>query len=53
MMNKAGYKLAYIKMLKVKKWFGMSFLTVFVHSNDDKIVLSSDNVIDYDRKVWK
>ena len=53
MMNKAGYKLAYIKMLKVYKWFGMSFVTVFVKADDDDVVHSTDNVIDYDRKVWR
>ena len=53
MMNKAGYKLTYVKMLKVKKWFGMSFITVFVRISDNNTISSSDNVIDYDRKVWK
>lgn len=42
-MNKAGYGLVSIHMMKIKKWFGMSFIVVF---EKDK-----QNCISYDRKV--
>lgn len=53
MMNNNGYRLTYVKMLKVYKWFGMSFVTVFVRSDTEGAVHATDNVIDYDRKVWR
>jgi len=42
-MNKAGYGLVSIHMMKIYKWFGMSFVVVF---EKDK-----PNCISYDRKV--
>jgi hypothetical protein len=44
-MNKNGYGLYKIRMLKVWKWYGMSFI---VHFELDK-----KNCIEYDRKVFR
>ena len=44
-MNKRGYGLVYVKMIKVYKWFGMSFICVWQRGGRD--------VIEYDRKVWR
>ena len=44
-MNKAGYGLTKLHMCKVFKWYGMSFIVVFEKNKD--------NVISYDRIVWK
>ena len=46
-MNKNGYYLDKIKMLKVYKWFGMSCICVFVKNENGK------NCIDFDRTVYK
>ncbi len=45
-MNKEGYVLVYVRMLKVFSWFGMSFICIW-----KKCDLC--NVIDYDRKVYR
>ena len=43
-MNNNGYKLVKVHMMKIYKWFGMSFIVTF--SKD------GDNCIDYDRIVY-
>ena len=45
-MNKEGYALVYVKMLKVMSWFGMSFICIWKKCD-------APNVIQYDRKIWK
>ena len=45
-MNKAGYMLVYVRMLKVYSWFGMSFICVWKKCD-------APNIIHYDRKIWK
>lgn len=44
-MNKQGYGLAKLHMTKVFKWYGMSFIVVFVKG--------SENCISFDRTVHK
>jgi len=44
-MNQQGYGLAKLHMTKVFKWYGMSFIVVFVKD--------SENCISFDRKVHK
>lgn len=46
MMNKHGYTLVYCRMLKVNKWFGMSFICIWKEG-------PGTDVIQYDRKVWR
>ena len=43
-MNKAGYGLKDVTMLKVQKWYGMSFIVTFEKD--------ADNCIQIDRKVY-
>jgi hypothetical protein len=45
LMNNAGYGLTRLHMCKVFKWFGMSVIVEFE--------LNKDNIIQYDRVVWK
>ncbi len=45
MMNKAGYGLKDVTMLKVFTWYGMSFIVTFEKGYED-------NCIQYDRKVY-
>lgn len=45
MMNKAGYGLKDVHMLKVFKWYGMSFIVTFEKGYDK-------NCIQYDRHVY-
>ena len=47
-MNKNGYTLISMKMLKVMDWFGMSAIVVFIDSN-----ICNHNCIDFDRTVYK
>jgi len=47
-MNKNGYTLVNMKMLKVMDWFGMSTIVVFIDSN-----ICNHNCIDFDRTVYK
>ena len=44
-LNKAGYGIAKLKMLKVFEWYGMSYIVVF---EKDK-----ENIIEIDRKVYR
>lgn len=44
-MNGKGYGISNIHMCKVFKWFGMSVIVVFEKNRD--------NIISYDRKVWR
>jgi len=44
-MNNHGYFLAKLKMCKVFKWFGMSFICVFVKGGE--------NCIEFDRVVYR
>jgi DNA modification methylase len=44
-MNKNGYFLTKLKMCKVYKWFGMSFICVFIKGEK--------NCIEYDRVVYR
>ena len=43
-MNKAGYGLYKVVMLKVHEWYGMSFITTFKKG--------ADNCIDIDRNIF-
>lgn len=43
-MNKAGYGLKNMRMLKVQKWYGMSFIVHFEKGADD--------CFEYDRQVY-
>jgi len=45
MFNKAGYGLTRLHMCKVFQWFGMSFIVQFEKGKE--------NIIDYDREVWR
>jgi hypothetical protein len=45
-MNKHGYYLERVKMLKIYKWYGMSFICVWVKG-------SGADCIQYDRVVYK
>ena len=45
MFEKAGYGLSKLHMCKVYSWYGMSVIVQFVKDKD--------NVITYDRQVWK
>ena len=47
-MNQQGYTLVYVKMLKVYKWFGMSFICIWATKQPP-----NSDVIQYDRKVWR
>tara|TARA_R110000824_G_scaffold285390_2_gene473588 strand:+ start:71 stop:586 length:516 start_codon:yes stop_codon:yes gene_type:complete len=42
--EKAGYSLNKLRMLKVQKWYGMSYLVHFEKN--------SDSIMEIDRKVW-
>ncbi len=44
-LNKAGYGLTYMKMMKVHAWYGMSIIVNF-----EKI---KENIIEIDRKIYK
>ncbi len=44
-MNGKGYGISKIHMCKVFKWFGMSIIVVFEKNKN--------NIISYDRKVWR
>jgi len=46
-MNKNGYTLVSMKMMKVNEWFGMSAIVVFIDSN-----ICNHNCIDYDRTIY-
>ncbi len=45
MLEKAGYGLSKLHMCKVYKWYGMSVIVQFEKGKD--------NIITYDRTVWK
>lgn len=47
-MNKKGYYLVKLKMLKVWKWFGMSAIVVFKRGQD-----GDTNCFDFDRVVYR
>jgi hypothetical protein len=47
-MNQHGYTLVYTKMLKVYKWFGMSFICIWKTNQPP-----NSDIIQYDRKVWR
>ena len=42
--EKKGYSLNKLRMLKVQKWYGMSYLVHFEKN--------SDSIMEIDRKVW-
>ena len=44
-MNERGYSISKIHLCKVFKWFGMSIIVVFEKG--------ANNIISYDRKVWR
>lgn len=46
-MNKNGYTLVSMKMLKVMDWFGMSAIVVFIDSN-----ICNHNCVDFDRTIY-
>jgi hypothetical protein len=43
-LNKSGYGLSKLKMLKVNDWFGMSFIAIFEKGKE--------NCIDIDRTIY-
>lgn len=45
LLNNAGYGLAVMHMMKIWKWYGMSFIVVFVKGEE--------NCISYDRTVYR
>ncbi len=45
-LEKAGYKIIFLHMCKVYKWYGMSYIVNFQKQNNN-------GILSYDRVVWK
>ena len=54
-MEKAGYKIKFLHICKVFKWYGMSCIVIFEKLEEDDIRPPGFNkgLLSYDRKVWR
>tara|TARA_R110002110_G_scaffold405349_1_gene624479 strand:+ start:22622 stop:23284 length:663 start_codon:yes stop_codon:yes gene_type:complete len=56
-MEKAGYKIKFLHICKVFKWYGMSCIVIFEKLEDDdpvfRRVINRFGLLSYDRKVWR
>lgn len=50
MCNNLGFYIAYVEIMKVFKWYGMSAFVVFIRVDSDPNI---ENVIEYNRKIWR
>ena len=50
-MEKAGYKIKFLHICKVFKWYGMSCIVIFEKLGEDDP--QSKGLLSYDRKVWR